>query len=70
MLDKPWSSGVSHTKQPCYQIVFDFKYWPMLGYFKKSTIIKLTYKNTSSEYFDEIHNIFLDGISEDMDSLV
>ena len=39
-------------------------------YFKNCNIIELSQKSTSSDTFDEIHQVFLDGISDDMDSLV
>ena len=68
MLYKPWSPGVSHTKQPRYQIVLDCIYLPVLGSYNNWNIIKLTNKNTSSEYFDDIQKTLLDGISDNMES--
>ena len=42
----------------------------MLGSLNKCKIIKWTNKGTLSEDIDNIHNIILDIISENMDSLV
>ena len=42
----------------------------MLGSFKNSNIITLSHKVTESEAFDDIHRVVLDGISENMASLV
>ena len=69
-IDKLCSPGVSHTEQPRYQPVFDCIYLPVLGYFRKWDMIKLSNKSTPSEYFDKIHNIVLGRISDNMASLV
>ena len=66
MLEKTWSTGISHYEQPHYHPVLDCTYWPVLGYFKKRKIIKLTNKGKSSEDFDGINNIFLYGIIENI----
>ena len=42
----------------------------MLGSFKNWNIIQLSLKSTSSDTFDEIHQVVLDGISDNMASLV
>ena len=42
----------------------------MPGSFKNWNIITLSHKATSNEDFEEIHQIFLDGISDNMASLV
>ena len=42
----------------------------MLGYFNIWNIIKFTNEVTSIQYFDEIHKIFLDCISDNFYSLV
>ena len=41
----------------------------MLVYLKNWNIIKCTNNGTSGEDFDDIHNIELDGISNNMDYL-
>ena len=70
MLDKPRDYGVDTTKQPLYQPVFECKYWPVLGSFDNWNIVQFTNKTTSSEEFDELHKVVIDGISETMASLV
>ena len=42
----------------------------MLGYFNDWNTIQLTNKNKSSEDFDEVNKVVLDGISANMSSLV
>ena len=69
MPDKPWISGINSTKQERYKHVINFTYWPVLGPYKNWTIINLTPKSIPSEEFDEIHQVVLDGISENMASL-
>ena len=58
------------TKQARYQPVTNFTYWPVLGSYNNWNIIELTPKLTPFEEFYEIHKVVLDGISENMDSLV
>ena len=70
MLDKAWISGMLQDKQYCYKPVTKCTYWPVLGAFKNWNIIELSSKSTSSDTFDEIHQIVLDGISDNMASLV
>ena len=70
MLDKPWIYSIPSTKQARYQYVTNFTYWPVLGSYKNLDIIQLTPKSTTFEAFDEIHKVVLDGISENMASLV
>ena len=70
MLDKPWISGIPSEKQERYKPVTKFKYWPVLGEFKNNNIIELSSKSNSSETFDAIHQVVLDGISDNMASLV
>ena len=70
MLDTTWSPGLSNNEQPCYQPVLECAYWTVLGCLNKWNIIKFTNKGTPSEEFYEIHRILLDGISENMASLV
>ena len=64
MLDKTWSPVVSHNYQPWYKPFLDSTYWPMLGYFNNWNIIEFNNKGTSSEDFDYVNKIFLDGISD------
>ena len=63
-------NGVQSTKQARYQPIINFTYWPFLGPYKNWNIIHLTPKSIPSEAFDEIHQVVLDGISENMASLV
>ena len=42
----------------------------MLGSFDNWNIVQFTNKTTSSEEFDELHKVVIDGISETMASLV
>ena len=70
MLDKPWISGIPSEKQERYQQVTKCTYWPVLGAFNNWNIIELSSKSTSSETFDQIHQVVLDGISDNMASLV
>ena len=70
MLDKPYYPGISHKKQPHYQPVWDYAYWPVLKNFNNWNIIKLSKKGIPNEYFGEIHRIVLDGISNNMDYMV
>ena len=70
MLEKTWSTGISHYEQPHYHPVLDCTYWPVLGYFKTYNMIIFTNKSTSSEHFGDIHKIILEGISDKMEYLV
>ena len=70
MLDKPWISGIPSDKQERYKPVTKCTYWPVLGAFKNWNIIELSSNSTSSETFDAIHQVVLDGISDNMSSLV
>ena len=70
MLDKPWISGIPPEKQERYKPVTKCTYWQVLGAFNNWNIIELSSKSTSSETFDEIHQVVLDGISDNMESLV
>ena len=70
MLDKPWICGLTLQQQPRYQPVTDFSYWPVLGSFNNWNIITLSQKVTTSGSFDNIHKVVLDGISDNMASLV
>ena len=70
MLDKPWISGIPSDKQERYKPVTKSTYWPVLGAFNNWNIIELSSKSTSSDTFDEINQVVLDGISDNMASLV
>ena len=70
MIYKPWVSGILSDKQECYKPVTKCTYWPVLGAFNNWNIIQLSSKSTSSDTFDEIHQVILDGISDNMASLV
>ena len=66
MLEKSWISGISSYKQDRYKPVTKCTYWPVLGDFNNWNIIQLLSKSTSSDTFDEIHQVVLDGISDNM----
>ena len=70
MLDKLWVPGLPPQQQPCYQNLKYFTYWPVLGQFNNWNIITLSHKATTSEAFEEIHQVVLDGTSDNIDSLV
>ena len=70
MLDKHWISGILSDKQEHYKPVTKCTYWPVLGSFNNWNIIKLSPKSTSSDKCDEINQVVLDGISDNMASLV
>ena len=70
MLYKPCISGILSDKQECYKPVIDCNYLKLLGPFNNWNITQLSQKSTPSDAFDEIHQVVLDGISENMASLV
>ena len=70
MLDKACLSGIPSEKQERYKPVTKCTYWTVLGELNNWNIIELSSKSTSSETFDEIHQVVLDGISDNMASLV
>ena len=70
MLEKSWISGIPSDKQDRYKPVTKCTYWPELGAFNNWNIIKLLSNSTSLDTFDEIHQVVLDGISDNMASLV
>ena len=70
ILDKPWIYGITSTKQAHYKPVTNCTYWPVLGSYNNWNIINLTPKSIPFEAFDEIHQVVIDGISENMASLV
>ena len=70
MLDKPLIYGIVSDKQERYQPITKCTYWPVSGSFNNWNIIELSPKSTSSDTFDEINQVVLDGISDNMASLV
>ena len=70
MLDKPCISVILSKKQARYQPVTNCTYFSVLGSYNNCNSIELKPKSTPFEDFDEIHKVFLDGISENMASLV
>ena len=69
MLDKPRGCGFDPTKKTCCQPVVDCTYWPLLGSSIAGTLFNLQIKQYHKD-FDEVHNLVLDGISENMSSLL
>ena len=70
MIDKTYIYGILSMKQVRYQPVTNCTYWQVLGSYKNCNIIGLTPKSIPFDAFDEIHKVVLDGISENMSSLV
>ena len=70
MLEKAWISGIPSDTQDFYKPVTKCTHWKVLGAFNNWNIIQLLSKSTSSDTFDEIHLVVLDGISDNMASLV
>ena len=66
MLEKPWISGIPSYEQEIYKIVTKCTYWPMLVSFNNWNIIQLSQNSTPSDAFDKIHQVVLDGISDNM----
>ena len=60
---------VYHKKQLRYQPVTYCTYLSVLGSYNNWNIIHVTPRSTNFEAFDEIHQVFLYGISDNMDSL-
>ena len=70
MLEKPWISGIPLDEQERYRPFTKCTYWPVLGSFNNWNIIQLSHKSTPFDTFDEIHQVFLDGISDNMAALI
>ena len=70
MLEKPWIYGIPSKKQTHYQPFTNCTYWQVLGLYKNCKIIELTPKSLPFEAFDDIHKVILEGIGENMASLV
>ena len=69
MLYKTWISGIPTDKKERYKPVTKCTYWPVLGPFKNWKIIQQSHKSTPYDAFDEIHQVVLDGLSDNMASL-
>ena len=65
-----WGIRYSNREKEHYKSVTKCTYWPVLGAFNNWKIIELSSKSTSSETFDEIYQVVLDGIGDNMASLV
>ena len=70
MVDQPCIYGILKKKQARYQPVTDCTYWPVLGSYKNWNIINLKPKSTPFEMFDDIHQVVIDGTSDNMATLV
>ena len=66
ILNKPWIYSIPTDAQEGYEPVTKCTYWIVLGYFKNWTMIQLSHKSTTSNTFDEIHQVVLDGINDNM----
>ena len=66
MLDKNWMYGIPSYEKQRYKPVTKCTYWPVLGFFNNWNIIQLSHKSTPSDAFDEVHQVVLDGISDNM----
>ena len=69
MLDKPLIYGIPSYEQERYKPVTNCTYWPLLWSFGNWNIILLSHKANPFDAFDEIHQVVLDGISQNMASL-
>ena len=70
MIEKPWISGIPSYELERYKTFTKCTYWPVLGPLNNYNIIQSSHKSTPSDTFDEIHQVFIDGISDNMASLV
>ena len=70
ILEKHWIYGITSKKKELYQPVTNCTYWPVLVSYNTWNIIDITPKSRPFEAFDEINKVFIDGISENMASLV
>ena len=70
MIYKPWIPVIPSKKQRRYQPVTNFTSCPVLGSFNNWNIIQLSHKSIPFEVFEEIYQVFIDGISDNMASLV
>ena len=63
-------SCISITTKTALKYVTYFTYWPVIGSFNNWNIITLSNKDTKSEAFERIHQVVIDGISDNMALLV
>ena len=70
MIYKPWISDTPSNKEERYKLVTKCIYWSVLGSFNNWNIIQFLKKPTPYEEFDEIHQVVIDGISDNIASLV
>ena len=70
MFDKNWAITVGLIDQTRYQPIKYRTYWPVLGSFNNWNKIQFSKKLTTYEDFDGFHKLVLDGISENVSSLV
>ena len=70
ILDKSWISVIPSNKKERYKTVTKSIHWPVIGSFNNWNIIRLLLKSTPYDAFDEIHQVVLDGISDNMALLV
>ena len=61
--------GITSKKQSSYQPVTYCTYWPVIGSFNNWNNIHMSPKLILFEAFEEIHQVVLDGISDNMASL-
>ena len=69
MLDKPWVIGSDPTRQPRFQPVEDYTYWPALVSFNNWNIIQFSNITTTSKDFDAVHTVLLYGIRDNVSEL-
>ena len=70
MVEKTWISGILSDKKERYKPVTKCTYWPVLGAFNNWKIIQLSSKSTAYDTFYDIYQVVIDGISDNMASLV
>ena len=70
IIDRPWISGITPDEKESYKPVTKGTYLPVLGSFNNVNTIQLSHNSTPSDAFNEIHQVVLDGISDNMALLV
>ena len=70
ILETTWAIGVDLIDRRCYKTFEDCTYWPVLGSFKIGTSSNFITNEEDAKIIDEVHKAVLDGISENMSSLV
>ena len=70
MIYKLSISGIPSDEQERYKPVNKCTYWPLLGSFNNCNIILLSQKSTPSDAFYQKQKVVIDGISDNMASLV